>query len=69
MRLASGIIRLPEMHTRGMKVGLGYDGGTQACCLARLVNIRQGMPVTKEANGDREAGRCRPCEAEAPLCR
>jgi 5-methylthioadenosine/S-adenosylhomocysteine deaminase len=28
MRLASGIIRLPEMHTRGMKVGLGYDGGT-----------------------------------------
>ena len=29
MRLASGIIRLPEMHTRGMKVGLGYDGGAQ----------------------------------------
>jgi 5-methylthioadenosine/S-adenosylhomocysteine deaminase len=28
MRLASGIIRLPAMHTRGMKVGLGYDGGT-----------------------------------------
>jgi 5-methylthioadenosine/S-adenosylhomocysteine deaminase len=28
MRLASGIMRLPEMHTRGMKVGLGYDGGT-----------------------------------------
>ena len=28
MRLASGIMRLPEMHARGMKVGLGYDGGT-----------------------------------------
>jgi 5-methylthioadenosine/S-adenosylhomocysteine deaminase len=28
MRLASGIIRLPAMHSRGMKVGLGYDGGT-----------------------------------------
>ncbi|MFD9895507.1 amidohydrolase family protein [Amycolatopsis sp. NPDC059027] len=27
-RLASGIIRLPEMHRRGMKVGLGLDGGT-----------------------------------------
>jgi len=28
MRLASGVIRLPEMHKRGMKVGLGLDGGT-----------------------------------------
>jgi 5-methylthioadenosine/S-adenosylhomocysteine deaminase len=28
MRLASGIIRLPEMRARGLKVGLGYDGGT-----------------------------------------
>jgi 5-methylthioadenosine/S-adenosylhomocysteine deaminase len=25
MRLASGVIRLPEMHKRGMKVGLGLD--------------------------------------------
>jgi len=28
MRLASGIILLPEMRTRGIKVGLGLDGGT-----------------------------------------
>jgi 5-methylthioadenosine/S-adenosylhomocysteine deaminase len=28
MRLASGIIRLPEMRARNMKVGLGLDGGT-----------------------------------------
>ncbi|SDX64235.1 5-methylthioadenosine/S-adenosylhomocysteine deaminase [Amycolatopsis xylanica] len=28
MRLASGVIRLPEMKKRGMKVGLGLDGGT-----------------------------------------
>jgi len=28
MRLASGVIRLPQMHERNMKVGLGYDGGT-----------------------------------------
>ncbi|MFC7616525.1 amidohydrolase family protein [Actinokineospora soli] len=28
MRLASGVIRLPEMHGRGMYVGLGLDGGT-----------------------------------------
>jgi 5-methylthioadenosine/S-adenosylhomocysteine deaminase len=26
MRLASGVIRLPEMHKRGMKVDLGLDG-------------------------------------------
>ncbi|WP_405063046.1 amidohydrolase family protein [Kribbella sp. NBC_01505] len=28
MRLASGVIRLPEMASRGIKVGLGIDGGT-----------------------------------------
>lgn len=28
MRLASGIIRLPELHGAGVKVGLGLDGGT-----------------------------------------
>lgn len=28
MRLASGVIRLPEMKARDMKVGLGLDGGT-----------------------------------------
>ncbi|MFH8365844.1 amidohydrolase family protein [Streptomyces sp. NPDC018031] len=28
MRLASGIIRLPELHRRGVKAGLGHDGGT-----------------------------------------
>ncbi|QGV82266.1 amidohydrolase family protein [Streptomyces ficellus] len=28
MRLASGIIRLPALHERGVKVGLGHDGGT-----------------------------------------
>ncbi len=28
MRLASGVARLPEMHARNMKVGLGIDGGT-----------------------------------------
>ena len=28
MRLASGIMRLGEMRTRGIKVGLGLDGGT-----------------------------------------
>jgi 5-methylthioadenosine/S-adenosylhomocysteine deaminase len=28
MRLASGVIRLPEMHARNMTVGLGLDGGT-----------------------------------------
>jgi 5-methylthioadenosine/S-adenosylhomocysteine deaminase len=28
MRLASGIIRLPELHTAGLKVGLGLDGST-----------------------------------------
>jgi 5-methylthioadenosine/S-adenosylhomocysteine deaminase len=28
MRLASGIIRLPALHTHGVKVGLGHDGGT-----------------------------------------
>ena len=28
MRLASGVIRLPEMRGRGMSVGLGLDGGT-----------------------------------------
>ncbi|HKY70928.1 MAG TPA: amidohydrolase family protein [Nitrospira sp.] len=28
MRLASGIIRLPELHKAGIKVGLGLDGGT-----------------------------------------
>ncbi|MFQ5992388.1 MAG: amidohydrolase family protein [Nitrospiraceae bacterium] len=28
MRLASGIIRLPELHAAGIKVGLGLDGGT-----------------------------------------
>jgi 5-methylthioadenosine/S-adenosylhomocysteine deaminase len=27
MRLASGIIRLPELHQAGVKVGLGLDGG------------------------------------------
>ncbi len=27
MRLASGIIRLPELHAAGVKVGLGLDGG------------------------------------------
>ena len=28
MRLASGIIRLPDLHNAGIKVGLGLDGGT-----------------------------------------
>jgi 5-methylthioadenosine/S-adenosylhomocysteine deaminase len=28
MRLASGIIRLPELHKAGIKVGLGLDGAT-----------------------------------------
>ncbi|HUL13904.1 MAG TPA: amidohydrolase family protein, partial [Methylococcaceae bacterium] len=28
MRLASGIMRLPEMHEAGLKIGLGLDGGT-----------------------------------------
>ncbi|MCF3121383.1 amidohydrolase family protein [Streptomyces arenae] len=28
MRLASGIIRLPELRKRGVKAGLGHDGGT-----------------------------------------
>jgi 5-methylthioadenosine/S-adenosylhomocysteine deaminase len=28
MRLASGIMRLPEMHAAGLRVGLGLDGGT-----------------------------------------
>ncbi|MGW0562710.1 amidohydrolase family protein [Streptomyces sp. NPDC003016] len=28
MRLASGIIRLPALHARGVKAGLGHDGGT-----------------------------------------
>ncbi len=28
MRLASGVARLPEMKKRGLKVGLGLDGGT-----------------------------------------
>jgi 5-methylthioadenosine/S-adenosylhomocysteine deaminase len=28
MRLASGIMRLPELHTAGLKVGLGLDGST-----------------------------------------
>lgn len=28
MRLASGIIRLPALHRRGVKAGLGHDGGT-----------------------------------------
>ena len=28
MRLASGIIRLPELHAAGLKVGLGLDGST-----------------------------------------
>jgi 5-methylthioadenosine/S-adenosylhomocysteine deaminase len=28
MRLASGIIRLPELHKAGINVGLGLDGGT-----------------------------------------
>lgn len=28
MRLASGIIRLPELHKAGIKLGLGLDGGT-----------------------------------------
>ncbi len=28
MRLASGIIRLPELHAAGIKMGLGLDGGT-----------------------------------------
>ncbi len=28
MRLASGIIPLPELHAAGIKVGLGLDGGT-----------------------------------------
>lgn len=28
MRLASGIARVPDMHARNMKVGLGLDGGT-----------------------------------------
>lgn len=28
MRLASGIARLPDMHARSMKIGLGLDGGT-----------------------------------------
>ncbi|MEV7612540.1 amidohydrolase family protein [Streptomyces sp. NPDC089799] len=28
MRLASGIMRLPELHARGVKAGLGQDGGS-----------------------------------------
>lgn len=28
MRLASGIMRLPEMHGAGLRIGLGLDGGT-----------------------------------------
>ncbi|MGW0733031.1 amidohydrolase family protein [Streptomyces sp. NPDC002851] len=28
MRLASGIMRLPDLHARGVKIGLGHDGGT-----------------------------------------
>lgn len=28
MRLASGIIRLPELHAAGLKIGLGLDGST-----------------------------------------
>jgi 5-methylthioadenosine/S-adenosylhomocysteine deaminase len=28
MRLASGVARVPDMHARGIKVGLGLDGGT-----------------------------------------
>ncbi|MDF9393645.1 5-methylthioadenosine deaminase [Methylococcus capsulatus] len=28
MRLASGIMRLPEMHGVGLRIGLGLDGGT-----------------------------------------
>jgi len=28
MRLASGIMRLPELHAAGLKVGLGLDGST-----------------------------------------
>ncbi len=28
MRLASGIARVPDMHARNLKVGLGLDGGT-----------------------------------------
>ncbi len=28
MRLASGIMRLPDMHKAGLKIGLGMDGGT-----------------------------------------
>jgi 5-methylthioadenosine/S-adenosylhomocysteine deaminase len=28
MRLASGVMRLPDIHARHMKVGLGFDGGT-----------------------------------------
>lgn len=28
MRLASGIIRLPELHAAGLRIGLGLDGGT-----------------------------------------
>jgi len=28
MRLASGIMRFPDMHKAGMKIGLGLDGGT-----------------------------------------
>ena len=28
MRLASGIIRLPELHASGLKIGLGLDGST-----------------------------------------
>jgi 5-methylthioadenosine/S-adenosylhomocysteine deaminase len=28
MRLASGIARVPDMHARGLKIGLGLDGGT-----------------------------------------
>ncbi|MFF8830943.1 amidohydrolase family protein [Streptomyces sp. NPDC015131] len=28
MRLASGIIRLPALHARGVRTGLGHDGGT-----------------------------------------
>jgi hypothetical protein len=31
--------------------------------------VRQGKPVTKAANGGREAGRCRPCKAGTPLRR
>jgi hypothetical protein len=61
-------------HRRGRDNASGRTGGRRrrprlGCHGQDMGNSRQGKPVTKEANGGSEAGRCRPCEADAPLCR